>query len=134
MKIVNYKCRKWVVKNDQIWCQKWVVIKCRKWGVKSVIINWLKSTQKSAKNWCAMGGSKMSKNVTFWVRGVRGGENINFLKFCSFLQKLPPFLTPKIDPIKTSFPTNRLYFSQKWTFMGGPGGGPLGPKNVDTTI
>jgi hypothetical protein len=68
-------------------------------------------------------------------RGGSGGVDfINFLKFRSFLQKLPPFLNPKMAPIKMSFPTNRLYFSQKSTFMGGPGGGPLGPKNVDTTI
>jgi hypothetical protein len=37
-----------------------------------------------------------------------------------------------------SFPTNRLYFSQnggpKMSLFGGSEGGPLGPKNVDTTI
>jgi hypothetical protein len=36
------------------------------------------------------------------------------------------------------FPTNRLYFcsngGQKMSLFGGSEGGPLGPKNVDTTI
>jgi hypothetical protein len=118
------------------------VIKCSKWGVKSVVINWSKSTPKIVKNWYAMGGSKMMKNVTFWVRGVRGGQIINFLKFHSFLQKLPHFSTPKSTPIngllKMLFPTNRLYFCSnggpKIVQNRGAGGGPLGPKNVDTTI
>jgi hypothetical protein len=86
------------------------------------------------KKWHAMGGSKIAKIDQIWPGGSGGARFINFLKFRSFLQKLPPFLTPKMDPIKMPFPTNRLYFSQKSTFMGGPGGGPLGPKNVDTTI
>jgi hypothetical protein len=87
------------------------------------------------------GGSAGQKSSNFDL-GDPGPPKWNFLKFCTFLQKLPHFSTPKSTPIngsiKMSFPTNRLYFSQK----GGPkiaqnrgaGGGPLGPKNVDTTI
>jgi hypothetical protein len=84
------------------------------------------------------GGSKLSKIDV----GDPGGQNKNFLKFPHFLQKLPHFSTPKSTPIngpiKMSFPTNRLYFSQnggpKMSLFGGSGGGPLGPKIVDTTI
>jgi hypothetical protein len=40
--------------------------------------------------------------------------------------------------LKMLFPTNRLYFcsngGQKMSLFGGSEGGPLGPKNVDTTI
>jgi hypothetical protein len=85
-----------------------------------------------------MGGSKSSKIDL----GGPGPQNINFLKFSHFLQKLPHFSTPKSTPIngplKMSFPTNRLYFCSnggpKMSLFGGSEGGPLGPKNVDTTI
>jgi hypothetical protein len=95
-----------------------------------------------AKNWYAMGGSKSAKNDQNRPGGSGGGPFINFLKFFSFLQKLPHFSTPnstpKMGPLKMPFPTNRLYFSQnggpKMSLFGGSEGGPLGPKNVDTTI
>jgi hypothetical protein len=84
------------------------------------------------------GGSKLSK-IDLWDPG---SQIINFLKFRTFLQKLttfrPPKSTPKKGPITLSFPTNRLYFSQhggpKMSLFGWSEGGPLGPKNVDTTI
>jgi hypothetical protein len=43
------------------------------------------------------------------MTGTRGPQKRNFLKFCSFLQKLPHFSTPKSTPIngsiKMRFPT-----------------------------
>jgi hypothetical protein len=89
-----------------------------------------------------MGGSKSAKIDQNRPGGSGGGPFINFLKFPHFLQKLPHFSTPKSTPIngplKMSFPTNRLYFcsngGQKMSLFGGSGGGPLGPKIVDTTI
>jgi hypothetical protein len=89
-----------------------------------------------------MGGVKIVQNRSFLMPDPGDPIFINFLKFCTFLQKLPHFSTPKSTPIngliKMSFPTNRLYFSQnggpKMSLFGGSGGGPLGPKNVDTTI
>jgi hypothetical protein len=121
-KLMRYKLFKKWHKNDQKWRGQ--------------------NGSKIVKNWHAMGGSKMSKIDQIWPGGSGGGPFINFLKFCSFLQKLPHFSTPKstpkMGPIKMPFPTNRLYFSQnggpKMSLFGGSGGGPLGPKNVDTTI
>jgi hypothetical protein len=89
-----------------------------------------------------MGGVQNGKNRSNSTGGSGGAKFINFLKFFTFLQKLPHFSTPKSTPkkgpIKMSFPTNRLYFSQnggpKMSLFGGSEGGPLGPKNVDTTI
>jgi hypothetical protein len=122
--------------------EKWVLIKWSKTMLKIVKIGGLKIDPKMVKNWHAMGGSKIIKNRLFWAGGVRGGQFINFLKIPHFLQKLPHFSTPKSTPIngllKMLFPTNRLYFcsngGQKMSLFGGSGGGPLGPKIVDTTI
>jgi hypothetical protein len=76
----------------------------------------------------------MVKIDQIWPGGSGGVIFINFLKFRTFLQKLHTFGPPKSTPIKCPFPTNRLYFSQKRVKNGWTGGGPLGPKNVDTTI
>jgi hypothetical protein len=67
------------LKNDQ----KWPIIK------------WSKIDPKVLKNWYATGGSKSSKIDL----GDPGPPKRNFLKFCSFLQKLPHFSTPKSTPI-----------------------------------
>jgi hypothetical protein len=88
-----YKCWKWWGKNWPKNDQKWPIIKLTKIDPKVV------------KNWYAMGGSKSSKIDL----GDPGPQKRNFLKFCSFLQKLPHFSTPKStpinDPIKMRFPT-----------------------------
>jgi hypothetical protein len=51
------------------------------------------------------GGQNRQKSTS----GTRGPQKRNFLKFCSFLQKLPHFSTPKSTPINGainfSFPT-----------------------------
>jgi hypothetical protein len=76
-------------KNDQ----KWPPIKL------------LKIDSKLLKIWYAVGGSKSLKIDL----GDPGPPKQNFLKFCSFLQKLPHFSTPKSTPIngpiKMTFPT-----------------------------
>jgi hypothetical protein len=64
----------------------------QKWPV----INWLKIDPKLVKNWYAMGGSKSSKIDL----GDPGSQKQNFLKFCTFLQKLPTFRPPKSTPTK----------------------------------
>jgi hypothetical protein len=65
-----------------------------------------------------MGGSKNVKKRTFWVRGVRGGQFINYLKFSHFLQKRarfrPPKSTPKIDLLKNSFHTKTPVLLLQW--------------------
>jgi hypothetical protein len=107
------------------------------WGLKMTKIDPKMTPYKFHQNWPKIdfhGGGQNVQNRSKLTGGVRGGKIINFLKFLHFLQKLPPFLTPKIDPIKMLFPTNRLYFLSKRVIYGRPGGGPLGPKNVDTTI
>jgi hypothetical protein len=121
-----YRLTKWDVKNDWKYVPKWPPKICSKMWSK---IEFSRG---------GPGGLKWSKSTG----GSGGVLFINFLKFCSFLQKLPHFSTPKSTPkkgpIKMSFPTNRLYFFQnggpKMSLFGGSGGGPLGPKNVDTTI
>jgi hypothetical protein len=66
----------------------------------------------------AMGGSKIIENRLFWVRGVRGGQFINFLKFCTFLQKRsrfrPPKSTPKVELLKMPFPTKTPVLLLQW--------------------
>jgi hypothetical protein len=97
-----YKCQNWVVKNWPKNDQKW-----------PLIIS-LKIDPKMLKNWFAMGGSKSSKIDL----GGPGPQKRNFLKFCSFLQKLPHFTTPKStpinDPIKMRFPTNTPVLLLRW--------------------
>jgi hypothetical protein len=125
-KMGRYKWSKPRVKNRPKLCQKW--------PPKISSKNGLKIDFRGG----GPGGSKWSKIDV----GDPGGQNINFLKFRTFLQKLstfgPPKSTPKMAPIKMSFPTNRLYFCSnggpKMSLFRGSGGGPLGPKNVDTTI
>jgi hypothetical protein len=102
----------------------------------------LKIDQKMSKKINFQGGGPGGPKSSKIDLGDPGPQIWNFLKFCSFLQKLPHFSTPKSTPkkgpIKMPFPTNRLYFSQnggpKMSLFGGSEGGPLGPKNVDTTI
>jgi hypothetical protein len=122
LKMGHYKLMKKWPKNDQ----KWSVINRPKNGQKLI----------------CHGGVQNDKNRQISTSGTRDPIFINFLKFPHFLQKLPHFSTPKSTPIngllKMSFPTNRLYFcsngGQKMSLFGGSGGGPLGPKIVDTTI
>jgi hypothetical protein len=87
LKIVPKMMSKWCVIN---WWKLLLKID-RKWP----IINCLKIDQKVLKNWFAMGGSKSSKIDL----GDPDPPKRNFLKFCSFLQKLPHFSTPKSTPI-----------------------------------
>jgi hypothetical protein len=68
-----YKWRKWVVKNWPKNDQKWPFYKT------------LKNDPNLLKSWYATGGSKSSKIDL----GGPGPQNINFLKFSTFLQKLP---------------------------------------------
>jgi hypothetical protein len=56
----------------------------------------LKIDPKVLKIWYAAGGSKSSKIDL----GGPGPQKRNFLKFCSFLQKLPHFRPPKSTPKK----------------------------------
>jgi hypothetical protein len=79
--------------------QNWVVINVLKIWLKMSLFGGQKSVPNLAKNWFAMGGSKMIKNRPKSTGGVRGGIFINFLKFPHFLQKLPPFRPPKSTPI-----------------------------------
>jgi hypothetical protein len=75
-------------------------------------------------------GSKILKNHQFWVRGVRGGQFINFLKFRHFLQKRsrfrPPKSTPKEGMLKIPFPTKTPVLLLQWgsenVTFGGVGG------------
>jgi hypothetical protein len=78
----------------------------------------------------AMGGSKMIKNRQNSTSGTPDPQNINFLKFHSFLQKLPTFRppksTPRNDPINFSFPTKTPVLLLRWgsknvTFWGSGG-------------
>jgi hypothetical protein len=125
---------------------KTLFINCQSRGSK-IVKNRSKMTpykfhQKVLKIQFSTGGSGGAKMIKIEGGGSPGSVFINFLKFLHFLQKLPHFSTPKSTPIngsiKMSFPTNRLYFSQnggpKMSLFGGSEGGPLGPKNVDTTI
>jgi hypothetical protein len=75
--------------------------------------------------------------------GVRGGPFYKFFEIPHFFAKAPPLLTPKIDPHKwpywkTHSPQIGCAFApmggSKKSLFGGSEGGPLGPKNVDTTI
>jgi hypothetical protein len=79
----------------------------RKLTQKWPVINSLKNDPKVLKIWFAMGGSKLTKIDL----GDPGPQNKNFLKFCSFLQKLPTFRPPKSTPINDainfSFPTKK---------------------------
>jgi hypothetical protein len=77
----------------------------RFWGSKSSVINWPKIDLKMTFSTGGSGGPKWSKIDL----GDPGPQKRNFLKFCSFLQKLPHFSTPKSTPIngpiKIKFPT-----------------------------
>jgi hypothetical protein len=77
----------------------------RFWGSKNDVINCSKTMPKSQFSTGGPGGPKWSKIDL----GDPGPSKRNFLKFCSFLQKLPHFSTPKSTtingPIKMPFPT-----------------------------
>jgi hypothetical protein len=90
-----------------------------------------------------MGGSKIVQNRSKSTGGVRGGAIYKFFENSALFAKDPPFSTPKIDPHKwpywkTHSPQIGCAFApmggSKMSLFGGSGGGPLGPKNVDTTI
>jgi hypothetical protein len=82
-----------MVKNRQKLTQKWPIINCLKSGLKIDFPG---------------GGRRGSKSSKIDLGGP-GPQKRNFLKFCSFLQKLPHFSTPKSTPIngpiKMRFPT-----------------------------
>jgi hypothetical protein len=59
-------------------------------------INFIKKWSKIDFYGGGPGGSKLSKIDV----GDPGGQNINFLKFRTFLQKLPTFRPPKSTPKK----------------------------------
>jgi hypothetical protein len=65
-----------------------------------------------------MGGSKIFKKWSFSIPGTRTPQIINFLKFCTFLQKLstfgPPKSTPINGPINFSFPTKTPVLLLRW--------------------
>jgi hypothetical protein len=103
-----------VVKNDRFWRVK----------------KWVENGQKMSISGGGPGGPKTSKIDL----GGTGPQIWNFLKFCSFVQKLPHFSTPKMTPIKMFFPTNRLCSGQKIVKNRWTAGGPHGPKNVETPI
>jgi hypothetical protein len=92
-----YKCQKWTAKN---WPKNH-----RNWGVKIDVIKCSKTMPKSQFSTGGPGGPKWSKIDL----GDPGPQKRNFLKFCSFLQKLPTFWPPKSTPIngpiKMPFPT-----------------------------
>jgi hypothetical protein len=76
-------------------------------------------------------------------RGGPGGPNYKFFENSALFAKTLHFRTPKIDPHKgpywkTHSPQIGCAFApmggRKMSLFGGSGGGPLGPKNVDTTI
>jgi hypothetical protein len=119
----GYKLMKKVIKNDRFW----------------VLKKWVENDQK-----CQFmgGGLKWSKIVKFRPRGP-GPPKTEFFEISAFFAKAPPFLTPKIDPHKwpywkTHSPQIGCAFApmggSKIVNFGGSEGGPLGPKNVDTTI
>jgi hypothetical protein len=91
----------------------------------------------------SMGGvQNHQKSINFDV-GDPDPQKQNFLKFRTFLQKLPLFgpqnRPPKWAPIENAIShKNACTFApmggSKMSLFGGSEGGPLGPKNVDTTI
>jgi hypothetical protein len=116
-----------LMKNCQKSTQKCPVIKCSKSGLKLI---------------CHGGVQNDEKLINFDL-GDPDPQKWNFLKFRTFLQKLPTFRppksTPKRGPIENAIPhKNACTFApmggSKMSLFGGSEGGPLGPKNVDTTI
>jgi hypothetical protein len=97
-----YRWRKPGVKNCQKSTSKWPVI------------NWLKIALKIDFPGGGRRGTKSSKIDL----GGPGPQKRNFLKFCTFLQKLstfgPPKSTPINDPIKMRFPTKTPVLLLRW--------------------
>jgi hypothetical protein len=122
-KLMRYKLiEKWW-KNDQNWRGK----------------NRPKNGQKLI---CNGGVQKWSKSIKIDLGGP-GGSIYKFFEILALFEKAPPFSTPKIDPHKwpywkTHSPQIGCSFApmggSKMSLFGGSGGGPLGPKIVDTTI
>jgi hypothetical protein len=87
-----YKCQNRRVENWWKFDEKWPVIKCSKSVLKIDFYG---------------GGRRGSKSSKIDLGGP-GPQKRNFLKFCSFLQKLPtfrpPFSTPKKGPIENVIP------------------------------
>jgi hypothetical protein len=107
----------------------------RKSGVKIDV----KNRPKIAQNLICHGGVKIDENRP---RGP-GTPKTEFFEILHFSTKAPHFSTPKIDPQKgpywkTHSPQIGCAFApmggSKMSLFGGSEGGPLGPKNVDTTI
>jgi hypothetical protein len=101
-----------------------------------------KFVQKVLKNQFSTGGSGGAKMIKI-EGGVPGVHFYKFFEILQFSTKAPPLLTPKIDPQKgpywkTHSPQIGCTFApmggSKMSLFGGSEGGPLGPKNVDTTI
>jgi hypothetical protein len=59
-----------------------------------------KITPKIDEKLTSMGGVQNDQKSSNFDLGDPGPQKRNFLKFCSFLQKLPPFWPPKSTPIK----------------------------------
>jgi hypothetical protein len=71
LKMVRYKLIKNMLKNDRFWEVK----------------KWVENDEKMT----ILRGGKNVKNRQISIPGTRTPQIINFLKFCSFLQKLPHF-------------------------------------------
>jgi hypothetical protein len=91
---------------------------------------------------CHGGVQKWSKSIKI-DRGVPWGSFYKFFENSSHFAKAPPFSTPNIDPHKWPYWTTHSpqigcalapMGGTKLPLFGGSGGGPLGPKIVDTTI
>jgi hypothetical protein len=106
--------------------------------------NWrVKNRPKNGQKLTCHGGVENRQNRSNLTGGVRGGSVYKFFEISALFAKAPPFSTPKIDPHKwpywkTHSPQIGCAFApmggSKMSLFGGSGGGPLGPKIVDTTI
>jgi hypothetical protein len=125
------------------WCRKWCVINWPKNDPKMIKNRGVKNRPKSGQKLICHGGVQNDQKSINFDLGDPDPQKRNFLKFCTFLQKLltfrPPKSTPKRGPIENAIPhKNACTFApmggSKMSLFGGSEGGPLGPKNVDTTI
>jgi hypothetical protein len=86
--------------------------------IKKWLINWPKIIAIAPFIIVPTAGSKNHKNRPFSNSGTRTPPFIIFLKFLSFLQKRsrfrPPKSTPKVEPLKNSFPTKTPVLLLQW--------------------
>jgi hypothetical protein len=113
-----------------------------KYDKKRSILRGQKVGRKWSKNDNSAGGSKWQKSTNFDA-GPRGPLFYKFFEILHFFAKTLHFWTPKIDPQNGPYwkhhsPQIGCAFApmggSKKSLFGGSEGGPLGPKNVDTTI